>query len=116
MRIRQLHLIRYGHFADASMTLPEAGASHLLTMLGDNEAGKSTTKCAIEDLLFGIPGNSPHNFLHEYGTMRIGATLEKGAQVLKVRRRKGNKDTLLSDQDLPILSGGAGHCATARHG
>jgi uncharacterized protein YhaN len=102
MRIRQLHLIRYGHFTDASMTLPDAGAT---LMLGDNEAGKSTTKSAIEDLLFGILNNSPHNFLHDYGAMRIGATLEKGAQVLKVRRRKGNKDTLLSDHDLPIVSG-----------
>jgi len=87
------------------MTLPEAGATDLQMVLGDNEAGKSTTKSAIEDLLFGIPSNSPRNFLHDYGAMRIGATLEKGGQVLKVRRRKGNKDTLLSDQDLPILSG-----------
>jgi hypothetical protein len=32
-------------------------------------------------------------------------TLEKGGDALKVRRRKGNKDTLLSEQDIPIPSG-----------
>jgi uncharacterized protein YhaN len=37
--------------------------------------------------------------------MRVGATLEKGGDALQVRRRKGNKDTLLSEQDMPIPSG-----------
>ena len=59
----------------------------------------------IEDLLFGIPSNSPRNFLHEYGAMRIGATLEKDADTLTVCRRKGNKDTLLSEQGMPLSSG-----------
>jgi AAA domain len=46
--------------------------------LSENEAGKSTTMSGVEDLLFGIPGNSPRNFLHEYHAMRVGALLEKG--------------------------------------
>lgn len=104
MRIRQLDLLRYGHFTNAIIALP-AGKSDFQMLLGENEAGKSTAMAGIEDLLFGIPSNSPRNFLHEYNAMRVGALLEKGGDTLKVRRRKGNKDTLLSDDDLPILSG-----------
>src|SRR3977135_3668584 len=85
MRIRQLHLLRYGHFTDASITLPAAGSPDMQMMFGENEAGKSTAKAAIEDLLFGIPSNSPRNFLHDYGAMRIGANLEKGGQARRTR-------------------------------
>jgi uncharacterized protein YhaN len=104
MRIRQLDLLRYGHFTDASIALP-AGTPDIHCVLGDNEAGKSTAMAGIEDLLFGIPSNSPRNFLHEYGAMRVGATLERGGDSLTLRRRKGNKDTLLSEQDMPLPSG-----------
>ena len=104
MRIRQLDLIRYGHFTDVSIPLP-ANTSDIQIVLGDNEAGKSTAMAGAEDLLFGIPQNSPRNFLHEYSAMRIGATLEKGRDMLKIRRRKGKNDTLLCERDLPIASG-----------
>ena len=95
MRIRQLDLLRYGHFTDASIALP-ASTPDIQIVFGDNEAGKSTAMAGIEDLLFGIPSNSPRNFLHDYGAMRVGAILEKGGDALTVRRRKGKKDTLLS--------------------
>jgi uncharacterized protein YhaN len=104
MRIRQLDLLRYGHFTDAIIALP-AGKPDLQMLLGENEAGKSTAMNGVEDLLFGIPANSPRNFLHEYNAMRVGALLEKGTDTLKVRRRKGNKDTLLGGDGLPIPSG-----------
>ncbi|MGD9656428.1 MAG: AAA family ATPase [Methylocystis sp.] len=104
MRIRQLDLLKYGHFTNATIHLP-AGNPDFQMLLGENEAGKSTTMGGVEDLLFGIPANSPRNFLHEYNAMRVGAFLEKGAETLKVRRRKGNKDTLLGDDDMPLLSG-----------
>ena len=104
MRIRQLDLLRYGNFTGASIALP-AGTPDIHGVLGENEAGKSTAMAGIEDLLFGIPSNSPRNFLHEYGAMRIGATLEKDADTLTVCRRKGNKDTLLSEQGMPLSSG-----------
>jgi hypothetical protein len=69
MRIRQLDLLRYGHFTDASIALP-ASTPDIHGVLGENEAGKSTAMAGIEDLLFGIPSNSPRNFLHEYGARR----------------------------------------------
>ncbi|MBX9776273.1 MAG: AAA family ATPase [Xanthobacteraceae bacterium] len=104
MRIRQLELLRYGHFTDAIIALP-AGKPDFQMLLGENEAGKSTAMNGVEDLLFGIPANSSRNFLHEYNAMRVGALLEKGSDTLKLRRRKGNKDTLLGENDTPIPSG-----------
>ena len=104
MRIRQLDLLRYGHFTNAVIDLP-SGKPDFQMLLGDNEAGKTTTMGGVEDLFFGIPPNSPRNFLHEYNAMRVGALLENGTDTLKVRRRKGNKDTLLGDDDMPVPSG-----------
>ena len=104
MRIRQLDLLRYGHFTNVVIGLP-ANKPDLQMLLGENEAGKSTTMGGVEDLLFGIPPSSSRNFLHEYNAMRVGAILERGSDTLKVRRRKGNKDTLLGEDDMPISSG-----------
>ena len=106
MRLRRLDLLRYGHFTDRSFELSTEGAD-LHIVFGPNEAGKSTALAAIEDLLFGIPMHSPYNFLHDYTSMRIGAVLENGGSSLSVIRRKGNKDTLLGTNDLPV-SGGEG--------
>ena len=104
MRIRRLDLLRYGRFTDVSLSLPVHDPDvHVL--YGPNEAGKSTALAAIEDMLFGIPHNSPLNFLHDYARMRIGAVLEKDGETLEVRRRKGNKDTLLTPEDTPLPAG-----------
>src|SRR5712671_4949417 len=81
MRIRQLDLLRYGHFTDAIIALP-AGKPDFHMLLGENEAGKSTAMAGVEDLFFGIPANSSRNFLHEYNAMRVGALLEKGSDTL----------------------------------
>lgn len=104
MRIRRLDLLRYGHFTDASIDLPQ-NSTDLHVIFGPNEAGKSTAMAAIEDLLFGIPTTSPRNFLHDYAAMRIGAILDFDGKSLEVRRRKGNKDTLLGANDLPLPAG-----------
>ncbi len=74
MRIGRLDLLRYGRFTDVSLGLP-AHSPDIHILFGLNEAGKSTALAAVEDLLFGIPRNSPLNFLHEYASMRIGAVL-----------------------------------------
>jgi uncharacterized protein YhaN len=106
MRIQRLDLLRYGRFTDTHLTLPVSD-SDIHIVFGPNEAGKSTALSAIEDLLFGIAGNSPYNFLHDYGSMRIGAVLENAGKTLEVQRRKGNKDTLLTADGVPV-TGGAG--------
>lgn len=104
MRIRRLDLLRYGRFTDVPLELPACNPDiHII--FGPNEAGKSTALSAMEDLLFGIPHNSPFNFLHDYSSMRIGAVLEKDGETLEVRRRKGKKDTLLTPDENPIPTG-----------
>ena len=104
MRIGRLDLLRYGRFTDISLGLPVHDPD-IHIVFGPNEAGKSTALAAIEDVLFGIPHNSPLNFLHDYASMRIGAFLEKDDQTLEVRRRKGNKDTLLTPEEIPLPAG-----------
>lgn len=104
MRINKLDLLRYGRFTNISLAFPKAD-SDVHVIFGPNEAGKSTSLAAIEDLLFGIPHNSPYNFVHDYAAMRVGGVLEHDGKTLDVRRRKGNKDTLLSPEDHPLASG-----------
>lgn len=104
MRIRHLKLLRYGHFTDTSLDLaPRAVDMHVV--VGSNEAGKSTVRAALGDLLFGIPARSELNFLHDYGSMRLGAALEASGESLEVRRRKGTRNTLLTADDTPLPSG-----------
>ncbi len=92
MRIRRLDLLAYGHFTAAGFDLP-ATQPDIHFVYGLNEAGKSTALAAIEDLLFGIPHNSPHNFLHDYANMRLAAIVENsgtawssdGAKATRIR-------------------------------
>jgi uncharacterized protein YhaN len=106
VRLRRLDLLRYGRFTDRSIELP-AGQPDLHILFGPNEAGKSTALAAIEDLLFGIPPQTPFAFLHDYREMRVGASLEGDGGPLEIVRRKGSKDTLLGPDELP-LDGGEG--------
>ena len=106
MRLRRLDLIRYGRFTEESLDLPLPDRQpdfHIL--FGPNEAGKSTALLAIEDLLFGIPRKSPLNFLHANPDMRVGAVLQDHHETLEVRRRKGNRDTLLTPEETPMPVG-----------
>ena len=112
MRLRRLDLTRYGHFSGKTIDFGprRAGTPDLHLVYGDNEAGKSTALQAWLDLLFGIPAQSDHAFLHPYASMRIGAAVEIGDQVLELVRVKGNRATLLGpgDQQVPdalLLSG-----------
>ena len=101
MRIAKLSLDRFGHFSDTTLEFPsDTGDIHVI--YGPNEAGKSTVMSAIEDLLFGIPQQSPYNFRYDYQDMRIASTLEDGQKTLSVVRRKGRKDTLLTPDGTPL--------------
>lgn len=104
MRIRQLDLTRYGRFTDRRLDIPARPADFHI-VFGPNEAGKSTALSAIEDLLFGIDPKSKFGFLHDYKSMLIGGVLENGAETIDVRRRKGNKDTLLTPGGVPVRGG-----------
>ena len=101
MRLARLDLLSYGRFTGAFFEFPQ-GERDLHIIFGPNEAGKSTSLTAIEDLLFGIPDRSPYNFLHDYEAMRIGAMLENGHDRLEFTRRKGRSETILGPDGLPM--------------
>lgn len=120
MRFRRLDLLRFGIFTDRILELPRADID-LHIIVGRNEAGKSTTRAAVGDLLFGIGSQSAYNFLHTYRDMCIGATIENGDGTLDVRRRKGTKNTLtdaagasVPEERLASLLGGADRASFER--
>jgi uncharacterized protein YhaN len=101
MRFARLNLLKYGHFEGCDLTFPPDPMDfHLI--VGANEAGKSTTLAAVSDLLFGFPKTTPYGFRFAGPLLRLGATLQHGDEDLSIRRRKGNKDTLLDDVEAPI--------------
>ena len=105
MRIRQLNLIRYGHFRDMTIDFGrDEGRTHVI--FGSNEAGKSTILRSISGLLFGIPETTRDDHLHRKSDLRIGATIGSSrGDLLTFVRRKGRKQTLL-DGDGKALDDG----------
>ena len=79
-----------------------SGKPDLHIIYGPNEAGKSTILAGILDLLFGIERHSDYGFLHDYRSMRIGATLEIAGTTYNLARIKKDHDSLLGDGDLPM--------------
>lgn len=101
MRIATLDLIRYGRFDGMALSFPRSTPDmHLV--VGPNEAGKTTARAAVSDLLFGFAHNSPYSFRFESPQLRIGATLEGGERILEMRRRKGRAQTLLDASEKPL--------------
>ena len=90
MRIQQLNLLRYGKFTERVLDLPAAPRDfHFI--VGANEAGKSTTRSAILDLLYGIETRSSYDFVHAKADMRLGATLQHAGQALDFVRTAPEK-------------------------
>ncbi len=104
MRLRRFDLLRYGHFTERSIDFGQLadGGTDLHLIIGPNEAGKSTMLNGLGDLLFGIGGTSPYNFLHDYQAMRLGGTVENPSGELAFLRRKGNRKTLLDMSETPL--------------
>ena len=101
MRLARLDLLRYGLFTDTPIELPRAERD-IHIVYGPNEAGKTTSLTAIEDLLFGIPERSPYNFLHSYEAMRVGAVLENAGDCFEFQRRKTRRDMILGPDGVPL--------------
>ena len=101
MRIARFDLLRYGKFTDKSISLPSTTKDfHLI--IGPNEAGKSTLRSAIQDLLFGIETRSRYNFLHPHSEMRLGALIEQGDSKLDFIRTKARTKTLQTASSAPL--------------
>ncbi|MBW6486416.1 MAG: AAA family ATPase [Syntrophobacterales bacterium] len=95
MRFERLHIPAFGPFTNLDLTFP-ADRGDLHVIYGANEAGKSSLLRAFRDLLFGIHGQSPDNFVHDYKKLRIrGEIVNQSGERLTFQRRKGNKNTLL---------------------
>ena len=103
MRIRSLNLVRYGRFTDCALEFDAPGV-HIV--VGPNEAGKSTLRSAVGELLYGIHPQTKLDFLHAMQDLRIDARLQ-GADggVLDVVRLKKNKDPLRTPDDRPLPQG-----------
>lgn len=113
MRLRRLHVHRYGHFAEASLDFVGNG---LQVIHGHNEAGKSTLLQFVREILFGFGERNPYAFLGE--KLEGSALLEfADTSSLELRRRKGRPDNLtarrgeepesFSEAQLQHLLGGA---------
>ena len=101
MRIRSLELLRYGCFTDTPLVFP-AVTPDIHFVYGPNEAGKSTVRDSLEDLLFGFRRQTRYDFRHGPRDLRIGATLEAGGASLSFLRRKGRSGTILTRDEQPL--------------
>ena len=98
MRLVRLHLERYGIFTDRTLTFDAEAALHIV--LGANEAGKTSALSAIGDFLFGFGGRTAYDFKHDSKLLRIGGCLRHSdGRTVTARRRKGNKNTLIGEND-----------------
>lgn len=101
MRLQQLNLLAYGKFTSRELTLPRSGHDfHVI--IGPNEAGKSTVRRAIRELLFGMERQSPLGFIHPQSDLKLKAVIQTAAGELKFMRTKQQKSLRsLSDEVLP---------------
>jgi len=99
VRLANIELQAFGPFTGTVIDLSggDQGDMHVIT--GPNEAGKSTARRGVGDLLFGIPVNTTDNHVHANPDLRLAATFLNGdRQPLTVVRRKGRTKTLTDGQ------------------
>ena len=101
MRIARLDLVRFGSFTDRTLTLPNAKVD-LHLVVGLNEAGKSTLRQAIVDLLYGIPVRTDYDFKHHITELLLGGVIENGGVPFEFQRFKRNKQPLINAAGLPF--------------
>lgn len=102
MRLTGLILKRYGPFEDLTLDFdPSPGRINLV--LAPNGAGKSVLRHAFGELLFGIGGQTPMGFRYGYPGMQLSASgLGPDGAAFAFTRRKGNKNTLSGDGEVPL--------------
>lgn len=106
MRLQELWLKAFGPFTDRRLDLT-GGEQGLHLVFGPNEAGKSSALRALRALLYGFPKQTGDDFLHAYDQLRVGGRLllADGSE-LRFLRRKGQKSTLLDQEDESPLEDG----------
>jgi hypothetical protein len=68
----------------------QLGELDLHLIVGRNEAGKSSLRQAIVDLLYGIPVRTQYDFKHVISDLLLGGALENGGESLEFLRFKRN--------------------------
>lgn len=112
MRFNRLDLITYGKFENHSLALPRAERDFHL-VIGVNEAGKSTTRKGINELLFGMPKITTMDFRFDKADLRLGAEIHgHDGSVLEFTRDRTKQslkssagEVLPLDALLPYLGG-----------
>lgn len=96
MRIDRLDLLAFGCFTDRVLDLSAPGV-HVVT--GPNEAGKSTARHAIGQLLYGIDVQTRYGFVHGMTDLRLGALLRDadGGELAVVRHKRRNNPLTTPD-------------------
>jgi chromosome segregation protein len=103
MRISELNLLAYGKFTDHKLAFPKA-THDFHVIIGPNEAGKSTVRRAITELLFGMERQSPLGFKHPQSDLRVSGVLEASTGKLAFVRTKQQKSLRsLADEVLPEM-------------
>jgi uncharacterized protein YhaN len=75
MRFNRIDLTAFGKFDCKSIDLPRSAQDfHLI--VGANEAGKSTMRRGIKELLFGMPRQTSMGFKHLVSELKLGAELQ----------------------------------------
>jgi chromosome segregation protein len=101
MRLKELNLLAYGKFTDCELQFPRS-EHDFHVIIGPNEAGKSTVRRAIRELLFGMERQSPLGFLHPQSDLKLKAVLEAAIGKLEFIRTKQQKSLRsLADEPLP---------------
>ena len=93
MRIERLDLVAFGNFTDVVLDLSSPG---LQVVYGPNEAGKTTARASVSNLLYDFDLRTTYAFVHPMSKLQIGARLRsEDATTLEVVRYKRNKDPLV---------------------
>ncbi len=121
MRIARLELRAFGPFTGVTLDLSAGAPGGLHVIYGPNEAGKSSARRALADLLFGFEQRTGDAHRHRYEALRIAAVLTGPEGELFVERRKARKGSLrdaagevLDDALLERLLGGVDRATFAR--
>lgn len=100
MRILRYDLTAFGPFTGLSLDLAAPGV-HLV--VGPNEAGKSTARHALGQLLYGIDERTPYDFVHAKRDLRLGALIgRRDGGTLEIVRVKSRKAPLRTPDGDPI--------------
>jgi len=102
VKLLSLDLLAYGPFTEQHLEFDGFGTDfHII--LGNNEAGKSSSLRALCALLYGVPERTKDAFLHANTKLLLGGRLRHSdGEDRAFLRRKGRKNTLMDLDRHPI--------------